>query len=718
MYRSLFPVAVLMLLSVPGRSVAQANASEANLLLDAEQMQYREFLPTFSMEPGLTEQLTHFASVTVDSLQQQFNGATAKSDTERRMILNATRYFLQSLRASLSQGRFSPYDIPVVLKTFPLLAEEIFKGNGVRGIMGSFGARRTQLMADAFRQYPIGKNLQQLADIRTVAVSPKNILPFMERRPDFPYTDTALVYVAERDPMEIVDYLNAKNNRLTDSIQFQQKPLMQQLVQLKGDRNAPELAPFAEEMAAGRLNRDSLLALRRDNVPAYFQLYVNTIQNNRSRQLQGAPLGMQPALRDALHAKALAFFVRPVNQLHESKDAVRFKSLDKLRNIDLYYILVSDEDELYTSSFLGIYKRMMASLPEGRSDSLLQAVQYDQFRKFIRICSHYNVLSDYLNNMPEASRKELLRDFISNIDANIGTGMESAMDVADAFVGLAADSIYGSLVADLLTENIKRCNQKQSYYGVRLYGVLQEVFQMARYPEASNVIFRKLGNYEKLSIDSLCDKEHIVNQLVIFYGDEDGKASYRSFMNLFRDKQLWQINQQDQWTEIQSLTGEQPIRIFANLPNNSDDGSDERAQLALLGYLQQQGVKPGIIIHRGHSYHLPNTLEYLRPYMKLAILGSCGGYRNILTVAGKSPSAQIIATKQVGSMQINDPMIQAVNAQLSRKEDIYWPEFWAKMENEFNRSAFTRELFAEYIPPYRNLSLFVIRLYNDDEVSL
>ncbi|MFT4022281.1 MAG: hypothetical protein QM664_00695 [Flavihumibacter sp.] len=457
--------------------------------------------------------------------------------------------------------------------------------------------------------------------------------------------------------------------------------------------------------------------MRINNVPAYYQQLVNSIQENRRSRLAGGAAGMLPALRTALHQKGTIFFVNHVNALHNAKEETRFASLTPLRPIDLYYLLVSDEDELYTSSFLGIYYRLKDSLVYGHADDLMRMVQYDQFRKFIRVCAHYNVLSDYLASMSDESRWSLLKDFISNIDSSRSSGLEDAMDVADAFTGLANEQIYRSMVGGLIEKNLNRCREANSFYGIRLYSILKEVFLMVSDPVAQQAIFRKLGNYELLSIDSVRDKDSIVDNLVLFYGDDDGKASYQSFMSLFKNKTEWSVVQQPQWTEISSLTALQPVRIYANLPLDHGTRQDETAQKALLAYLNEAQIKPGVIVHRGHSYHLPTTLEYLQPYMKLAVLGSCGGYKNLLTVAGKSPTAQIIATKQVGSKAINDPLLQQIIGRIGRKEDIHWPDFWAQMDAGFSADANTQGLWAEYVPPYRNLSLFVARLYNMDDAS-
>lgn len=718
MSRCLRLLTATFLYILPLTVLAQTTPAEANALLDAEQIQYRGYLQGFNSEEGIRIRIREFAYHTTDSLQAAFHEMKKESPAEEVLAINSLRYFLQTLRSSLKQNQYDIYDVPEILEKFPVIADAVIQHKPLRDIMGGFGARRTQLLADAFRQFTEGKRLQQLADIRRVAVGVDNIIPFLERRTDFPYTDTALVYVGELAPMNIVNYITYNNTRITDIIRQHKNPVISQLVTLSGNRNAGELAHFAKEMSDGRYTKEELLYLRSSDVNGYYQLLVNSIQENRRIRLAGGPPGMQAALRNALHEKAMAFYIRQINDLHESSGQARFASIQPLRAIDLYYLLTTGEDELYTSSFLGIYKRMMEQLPAGRSDSLMEWVQYDQFRKFIRTCSHYNVLFDFLNNMPESERQSLLSKFIAGIEADVSIGMEEAMDVADAFISLTNDTVTNTMVGQLLDENLQRCRNAEHFFGIRMYNILHQVYEVANDTSARKKLFGKLGNYELLPVESIRDQNEVIHQLVIFYGDADGKASFASFMSLFRDTMRWEVVKHSQWMEICSRNTIQPIRIFANLPLDHEFRLDELAQQALLQYLSGSGIKPGIIIHRGHSYHLPTTLNYLQPYTRLAILGSCGGYKNLLTVVAKSPGAQIVATKQIGSKLINDPMIQELNTQLSQQQDIYWPELWNRLGEQFGKSESTRNLFSEYVPPYRNLSLFVIRLYNSDAGSL
>ena len=157
---------------------------------------------------------------------------------------------------------------------------------------------------------------------------------------------------------------------------------------------------------------------------------------------------------------------------------------------------------------------------------------------------------------------------------------------------------------------------------------------------------------------------------------------------------------------------DQPVVIYANLPLDYKQELDLKAQDALTSFLKQQSIDPVIVVHRGHSYHLVKTLKRLTPSVKLAILGSCGGYNSIISVATISPDAHIIVSKKTGSKYINDPMIEVINERLRNRNDLNWAETWQALTIRFSKDEFRLNLFTEYIPPARNVSLFVLKLFN------
>ena len=166
--------------------------------------------------------------------------------------------------------------------------------------------------------------------------------------------------------------------------------------------------------------------------------------------------------------------------------------------------------------------------------------------------------------------------------------------------------------------------------------------------------------------------------------------------------------------KVSSLQG-QPVNIYANLPLSDDDEKDIAAQEALAKYLKLQSISPSILIHRGHSYHLPNTLNYLNPSVKLAILGSCGGYKNMKKIMELNSQVHIIASKQIGSMAVNDPLLRHLNDDLAAGKNIDWVSFWDELNEKFKNDTITSKFFEEYMPPYKNVSSYVIRLYNEGD---
>jgi hypothetical protein len=74
----------------------------------------------------------------------------------------------------------------------------------------------------------------------------------------------------------------------------------------------------------------------------------------------------------------------------------------------------------------------------------------------------------------------------------------------------------------------------------------------------------------------------------------------------------------------------------------------------------------------------------------------------------------IIASKQVGSMAVNEPLLRHLNEDLASGKDLDWVSFWNELSDKFRSDPSTSKLFEEYMPPFKNVSSYVIRLYHDD----
>jgi len=369
---------------------------------------------------------------------------------------------------------------------------------------------------------------------------------------------------------------------------------------------------------------------------------------------------------------------------------------------------------LYTSSYLYIYKKLMSRFSKNNSDSLFQLVNYDQYKKFLLMSGRYNTLSSFMKQMPVDSSISIIKRMMNNLEANISNGLEETISIAETFPGIINDPYLASLITREINNNYTRCRNIPNAYGMKIYLLLEDIYVAVKNSDVTDGSAARLNpalaTYFKIKHNSLYADKGTINQLVLFYGDEDGRSSYASFMSNFSDASKWTIEKNKLWTNIRSKS-RYPVSIYANLPLSEDNSEDVKAQKELVNYLSGQRIESHIIIHRGHSYHLPNSLNYVTPSVKLAILGSCGGYNEIFDLLKKSPEAQVISTKQVGSKLVNEPLLKLLNEDMLNQKDLDWAVIWKQLGTQLKGNKTSYEYFQEYVPPYKNISLLTSALY-------
>jgi hypothetical protein len=703
--RKAFYFFILLSLIQPFSIVAQSSAEK---VFKEEQGKFFHQLNYISIDSVIVHQLAHNARLEIDSIYTFVRSDAALPAAEKEKAILSLGFFMNELGKNISQQRSEMYDILPAVRSYQSILKALLYKRSFAGVLVDLPPRRTQVLAVAFSQYKEHSLLDEMAIYKRMASSPEFILDFLDNKPAFRYADSLLLIAAVNNPLKIVLYLNYGNRVLVDKIRNTSNIYLQQIISLAADRNASELLPFLTEIAENKITREEVLEARKD-VTKYFQLLVNTLKG--SKGVEDPSFIFQKLLRKGLKEKSLSFYVNQVNELHSATDAIRFASVKGLRPEDIYYIITSCGDELYTSSFLGLYKRLMANFRSQSADSLFNIVLYDNFRIFMRMTANYNVLTDFLNKMPQDKASALINRFIYGIEKETNSGLEKAMDIADSFTGLDSAFVISDMIQKELHSNLSRCKSGQLFFGVRIYGILLQVFDLVKQKNSLNKLWTTLGNYEMLERKSLLNKTGEIIQVVLFYGDDDGIGSFNNFQKMFTDTNKWKMSRNQNWATIRSVS-DQPIVIYANLPLDAKEELDIRAQDSLFMFLKQESIEPVVLVHRGHSYHLDNTLKRLTPSIRLAILGSCGGSNSAISIASINPDAQLIVSKKTGSKSVNDPIINAINETLLNKEDLSWPIIWEKLAARFSNDEFTRNLFNEYIPPGKNVSLFVLKLFN------
>jgi hypothetical protein len=632
-----------------------------------------------------------------------------------RYVENLVRDFTNDWRSHT----LAPALAPLLLDNFTEVMLANIKGQSMAPIIQNVPYEVGMITSQIFDDNPGYKESRRILFLKFCAVNPDKILANITPYVDEPFADSLVIEAFKHNPSQVYSYAQAASTPQGRLIRKNTDKRITTIVELsKLQQRALFYFPFLDDLIKGRQTLDNIAKYAGNTNESYdsvgyYKLLVKTEESYYPRLVAGdTPIAMlgSDGLIDMLQRKAIQHFINPINGLHENPNPnIRFHAIEPLNAEDLYYMMVFGENDIYTSSYKYSFDRMMQKMgPIPHGDSLLMTLNFDHFKKFIKMAAEYNKLDVFLRSMPPRESETLMQAFVSNLE-KAGT-LEDAVDVADAY-GSIADSVLQKSMLINVEANEQRCLKDNNEHGSKIYNLLKMIFLSS--DERNGIdLSKEIGippvftvNYNYLADDS----GRIIEQ-VFFYGDNDGKESYNSYLTSF-PRNDWRITQKKEWIEIKSLKGK-PVWIFANLPLDNETDKDAHAQKDLSNYMDGLGLEPSIVIHRGHSYHLDSTISQLSSNAKIIMLGSCGGYQNLKKILDYAPEAHIISTKQTGAMNVNKPIIDALDNTLRNGENIDWRQMWANLTAYFNKAPRElRETFDDYIPPQKNLGALFIKAY-------
>ena len=628
---------------------------------------------------------------------------------------------LKSFRIASRARDISPVEFPSLFDHFDKVFKKDIAGEGMLPQVNKMSYPVARLITNLFddnRDYPASKNIVYL---KYTKLNPDKILQSIRPFVNEPFADSLIIVASERNPVQLYSYAQSYTSPEGKLIHRSSNSMVTAVAKLSQTPNALFYFPFLDNILSGKVSIDSIRQFVGDgergyDSVGYFKMLVQTeIEYFRriSSPKKDTPIAMFGAngLRDVLSRKAIQHFITPINELHDQSNlAVRMRAIDPLSPQELYFMIVMGENDIYTSSYKHSFNRMLQKMgSKPRGDSLLQTVSFDYFKKFIKMAANYNKLDTFLKSMPQARSQVLMKAFVANLDK---TGnLEDAVDVADSYSSISDRKLLKTIFS-YVKENEQQNVQSNNTRGRIIYNLLRNIFVSA---DSSGKIdlTATLGIPSIYEIDNknLRDEKGNVVQQVFFYGDEDGKMFFTPFVNSYSSKD-WKVEWKKEWVEIRSLKGN--VWIYANKPLNNDANLDDSAQVHLNKYLENIGVQPSVVVHRGHSYWLPRTVSRMPSNAKIVLLGSCGGYKNLSGILEVSPDAHIISTKEIGKGDINQPITNYLNQAFIAGNPIVWKNMWASLGKVFmnDPNKEVRESWEDYIPPYKNLGAIFIKAYN------
>lgn len=661
-------------------------------------------------DPKLNQSIDKTIRIYVNNMRAIVESSTQLSDNQKYLWLRGINELLTSFQSAWQSKLIKNVMYPGLIKAFYECIQLELSGQSILPVIKNNELEIGNILIQNFclKNNPGIEAAKDVLVLKTCQREPENILKILTRFPENRYADSLIIVTAFRNQEELYNYA-AASNALGRRIQSVNHPLVKLIANLAQSKTGRMYFPFLDDLYKGKISMEKIApVLANENSDDYYKLLVKTRVGYAERMQHGDTAMAAKTLVAKLRGKAIELYINEINALHdENNPAIRFKKIDSLNSQELYYLAVLGEEEIYTSSFVsGVYPRIFARLKQGDADSLLHSLGYDFYRKFIKMSAAYNTLDDLLKRMSKSSAEKLMRNFVNGLEK---TGsLEDAVDVADSYASIYNKNIR-SLILTQVKQNLQSSKAEHDKRAEVIYNLLKTIFVSADSSGKTN-LSASLGinTVYNMPLKELQNEEGRIIIQQYAYGDKDAESYFGAFLSRFSNNN-WRIVRKPYWVEISSVRGT-PVTIYANLPLDETKDLDAMAQDSLNTYLRTNGLAPTMVIHRGHSYYLQQTIDQLVPSAKVVLLGSCGGYQKLNLVLDICPGAHIISSKQVAAGVLNQALIDAITEQIRMNKDLVWDEIWQKLQSRVTGGY--KEKFEDYIPPHKNLGAIFIMAYN------
>lgn len=661
-------------------------------------------------DPKLNQSIDKTIRIYVNNMRAMVESSSKLNDNEKYLWLRGINDLLNGFQSAWQAGIIKNIMYPGLVKGFYEAMQLEMQGKSIAPIIKSNELEIGNILV---QNYCLKNNIgiddsKDVLILKTCQRDPSSILKVLTRFPDNRYADSLIIIAAFHNQEELYNYAAAPN-ALGNRIKTINHPLVKLIAGLAQSKTGRMYFPFLDDLYQGKISMEDISPVLADeNSDNYYKLLVKTRVGYAERMRRGDTPMAAKTLVGKLRSKAIEIYINEINALHdESNAAIRFKKIDSLNSQELYYLAVLGEEEIYTSSFVaGVYPRIFARLKQPDADSLLKSLSYDFYRKFLKMSAAYNTLDDFLKRMNKSSAEKLMRNFVNGLEK---TGsLEDAVDVADSYASIYNKQIR-RLVLTQVQQNLRNSRMQKDKRGEVIYNLLNTIFISADSSGKTN-LSASLGinTVYNMPLNELKNEEGRIIIQQYAYGDKDAESYFGAFLARFSNSN-WKIIRKPYWVEISSVRGT-PVTIYANLPLDETKDLDALAQDSLNYYLETNGLAPTMVIHRGHSYYLQQTIDQLVPSAKVVLLGSCGGYQKLNLVLDICPAAHIISSKQVAAGVLNQALIDAITEQIRLNKDLVWEDIWQKLQSRVTGGY--KEKFEDYIPPHKNLGAIFIMAYN------
>jgi hypothetical protein len=667
-----------------------------------------------SHSEAIDEMLTHAATIGIDSIQLLVEQSATDNNRKARYLRGFTD-LLRNYTTQLYYKKNSWLQLPNLVNSFKDALQLDMAGTSILPAVQVYKYSFGQLLIRnmAFENNPGLQQSKEYVLLKLLEEKPDMVMDELIRDNNYSYADSLIQVGARREPQDIFTCAQAPHTLLGQKVMSigATDSLVALIIRLAQMNTGQMYLPFLDRLYSGELSMEDIAKARADS-NKYYKLLVATEVQYAGRTLRGdMPFASKP-LADMLKQKSSKLYVNTINGLHDYGASVRFRSIQRLTPEELYYLIVMNEETIYTSSYIYVYHRIYELLPVKSSDTLMQRVNYDRYKKFISMASNYNMLANFLGKMDTTRVSGILTSFVSNLEkGRTGNDIEDAVDVINAYATISQPAIR-KLMLDRVSQLLDSMTLAGNQRGYQVYRIEKLIMESREAKDSINLT-DSLGipPVYQVKNEYLRDTMGRIIMQMFFLDDGTGKGSFVTLSRLFGNRAAWKINSTPEWVQWTSIGTPVPFVLYANRPLDGKKDEDDLAQKNLTAYLAQSGNNPSITVHRGHSFSLKYTIEKMLPSSKVVVLGSCGAYQNLSDILKVSPEAYIISSKQVGYGEINVALFMYLVEKLKNGKDISWPGMMSDVSKRI--SAGKRSGYDDYVFPHQNLGALFIQAYKN-----
>lgn len=584
--------------------------------------------------------------------------------------------------------RIQRQDIPHIsqyLKAFKL-AQKLYQLNNQEKELELLknDVKSSLIIADIINLKPYAKNYWTYA----ANFYPFEVLNKFKNLAFTPLGSEVITNLAKIDPASIKQYLGS-NHLIERSLKSNRDSVVQLIIQLYQMYGVQSKSYALIDL----IWHKKLTFQQAENITKNEALFYKTLIDLRKNKSILASYTVEKEIETIAMSRVVE-----INLRHDDSEPFRFAPINNDNAYEIYTSIVYSAEEVFTSSFLGMYKRLNEKRKEPSGYAFLEQLNFNKFRVFLKQCAGYNKIDDFLLTMNDSQQNALITMFVSGL-YQYGGDLGPAVDVADTYGSLENEKIKAIFVKTIKRE-LRKCIQDQNEHGTKIYGLLFKLTGGDPNEYTSNYVFNIPALDRVYSSDLFKNDIHI--QQHFFFDDEDGETAFNHWLGLY-PVSLYKKEDKGNYVLLSSISGKKML-IYANKPHTEIEGREDLKKL-----FEETGRFPDLIVHRGHSYYIENTLENMNHSNKVAILGSCGGYQNISKAMDNAMDVQIVSTKQVGTLVVNSTLIQEITETIRLGKDLVWLDIWKQIGVKLQNNA----QFKDYIPPYKNLGAKFIKAYNE-----